>query len=97
MMRLNMLCLRSLVLNEAERVRCLNETTMQAEDYDETDIQRLLMWALGLPRPPVSDIDRFVAETLEDEGFSFGDFREYGYLCDVIRSYMRLFGEAEDA
>lgn len=91
-----MLCLRSLVVCEAERVRCLNETETRAEDYDETDIQRLLIWAGTLPRPEVADLEGFAAETVADEGIFFADLREFGYLCDVIRDYMRVFREAED-
>ena len=96
-MRLNMLCLRSLVICEAERVRCLNETETRAEEYDDTGIQRVLIWALSLPRPVVADLDGFIAETVADEGIFFEDLREFGYLCDVIRDYMRVFKEAEDA
>ena len=96
-MQFNMLCLRSLVICEAERVRRLNETEARADGYDETDIQRLLIWGGTLPRPEVADIDGFVAETVADEGIFFADLREFRYLCDVIRDYMRVFREAEDA
>lgn len=90
-MKLNILCLRSLVIQEAERVRAFNETL--AETYDGGPIQSLLEWALTLERPCGGgvELERLIFDTMKDEGIRFADFREYGYLRDNIREDLRCF------
>lgn len=92
-MELNKHCFYCLTINEAERVKALNETDLTADEYDEAVIMDLKIWALSLPVPEFTEqeFEAFVDNALEAEGIRFLDNREIEYLRDVMRDNLRGF------
>lgn len=96
-MKLNKHCFYSLVINEAKRVKALNENDLiTADEYDESVILDLKIWALSLPAPEFTEqeFEAFIDNALESEGICFLDNREIEYLRDVMRDNLRCFKEA---
>lgn len=96
-MKLNEHCFYCLTINEAKRVKALNENDLvTADEYDEAVILDLKIWALSLPVPEFSEKEfrAFIDDALDKEGIFFDDDREIGYLRDVMRDNLRCFRNA---
>ena len=97
-MKLNEHCFYCLAINEAKRVKALNENDLiTVDEYDEAVILDLKIWALSLPVPRFSEQEfrASIDRALEAEGVCFIDNREIEYLRDVMRDNLRCFKEAE--
>lgn len=92
-MELNKHCFYCLTINEAKRVKALNENDLTAEEYDEAVIMDLKLWALSLPVPEFTEqeFETFINNALDREGIFFEDNREIEYLRDVMRDNLRGF------
>ena len=93
-MELNKHCFYCLTINEAKRVKALNENDLvTADEYDESVIMDLKIWALSLPVPefPEQEFRAFIDNALRAEGIFFEDNREIEYLRDVMRDNLRGF------
>lgn len=96
-MKLNEHCFYCLTINEAKRVKALNENDLvTADEYDEAVILDLKIWALSLPVPEFTEQEfrAFVDNALDREGIVFTDNREIEYLRDVMRENLRCFRNA---
>lgn len=96
-MQLNRHCFYCLTINEAKRVKALNENDLvTADEYDEAVIMDLKIWALSLPVPEFTEQEfrAFIDNALKAENIYFLDNREIEYLRDVMRDNLRCFKEA---
>ena len=96
-MKLNEHCFYCLTINEAKRVKALNENDLvTADEYDEAVILDLKIWALSLPVPEFTEQEfrLFINNALDREGIVFTDNREIEYLRDVMRENLRCFRSA---
>lgn len=96
-MKLNEHCFYCLTINEAKRVKALNENDLvTADEYDESVILDLKLWALSLPVPEFTEqeFETFIDNALRAENIYFLDNREIEYLRDVMRDNLRCFKEA---
>ncbi len=96
-MELNKHCFYCLTINEAKRVKALNENDLTtADEYDEAVILDLKIWALSLPVPEFSEQEfkTFIKDAIDKEGIFFDDNREIEYLRDVMRDNLRCFKNA---
>lgn len=96
-MKLNEHCFYCLAINEAKRVKALNENDLiTADEYDETAILDLKIWALSLPAPEFTEQEfrAFIDNALKAENICFLDNREIEYLRDVMRENLRCFRNA---
>ena len=96
-MKLNKHCFYCLTINEAKRVKALNDNDLvTADEYDESVILDLKLWALSLPVPEFTEqeFEAFINNALDREGIFFEDNREIEYLRDVMRDNLRCFKEA---
>lgn len=92
------LCLYCLAINEAKKIKAVNEDGVDPENYDDSEINALKVWALSLERPVEADgLESFLIRAQENENIIFNDCRESGYLLDVMADNLSYFKNREAA